>query len=169
MQRGQAKAEPRQSANEDKGESEDEFFKAPTSYVKTVVDKALWQQRLALSQEMAREKYKDYDEAIEKFVEAAKNDPTLRTKFSEAALPAEYAYKAGKMYGEVARYGGDLDTMRAKIKEELRAELLAESAKAKAEETKAQPTSLAQERGVNGRFTSSDDESLGAILSRKKR
>jgi ribosome modulation factor len=150
-------------------QSEEEFFKSPVQFTQQVVQRALSQQRLELSEAMAREKYEDYDDAVQAFVEAAKTNPALIAGMRSATLPAEYAYRSGKTYQEVSKYGGDIATMREQMRKELRAELEAEAKTKTAESVTKQPTSLAQARGVSGQYASSDDDSLKSLLTRRRK
>jgi chromosome segregation ATPase len=60
-------------------------------------------ERLELSQELARDRYEDYDDAEAAFVEAANKTPALWQEMASRRAPAFYAYKKGK---EILAFSG---------------------------------------------------------------
>ena len=157
------------NAEAEQGSTEDDFFADPTGYTSKAIKSELdgvrteYQQRLfAMSEEWVRSQHSDdYDDAVGAFIDAAKANPALVSQMQASPMPAQTAYEVGKTYLEASKYGGDINTMRAKIKEEVLAELKAEQTKAAATNT---PKSLAGARGVGGQFVPQQDDSLEAIL-----
>jgi hypothetical protein len=96
-----------------------EYWSDPRAWTKRQLD----QTRLSMSVEMVRGQYADYDQAVAALQEAARSAPHLEAQVFAAANPALAAYKMGKTYLQAKEYGGDIDTMRAKIREEVRAEV----------------------------------------------
>ena len=92
--------------------------------IESVVQQQTFNRTLALSEEVARDKYADYDELIDGvFKPAAAKNPELIQALYKAPDPAKYAYKQAKRM-KLESEEGELDYDR--IKEKLRAEVLAE-------------------------------------------
>lgn len=156
---------PEQAAEE--GSSEDDFFADPTGYTSKTIDSRLQQvqqqydQRLfAMSETWVRSQHEDYDDAVGAFIDAAKANPALTAQMQQSPMPAQFAYETGKTYLEVEQYGGSVESMRSKLREEILAELKQEQSQAAAK----QPKSLAGARGVGGQFVPQEDDSLASIL-----
>jgi len=104
--------------------------------VETQLSGELRKQRLDMSEMMVRSQHSDFDEVSGAFVEATKMYPWLQQAFRESPHPAQFAYEQGKTLLEVKKYGGNLDEMRKRMKEEAKAELEAERTAAEVEAKK---------------------------------
>lgn len=100
--------------------------------------------RVDRSEFTARQKYDDFDEAVDEFKRAAVTNPALQREMALHDDPAEFAYRKGKSLGEVATYGGDVDAMRTAWRAEWEAELRASAPPL----TPDLPPSTAAERSV---------------------
>lgn len=83
--------------------------------------------RISMSREMFAAMKDDYEEAEAAFVDYAKQYPELITQMTQAAVPAKFAYEQGKKvlaFNEFQKF--DAETVRAKIREEERAKVMAE-------------------------------------------
>lgn len=129
----QLKTAPQQPSNEPPGE----FWDAPEQFLErrfntfgeTLIQQ--WEQRQLVSkanqsEAVARAKYADYDEVIDEFHQAAKDNPRLAAEMFNAPDPAEFAYKRAKQARALAD-AGDLDAYREKIIAEYKASLLADT------------------------------------------
>lgn len=105
--------------------------------------------KLQLTEQMAREKYKDFDPVIEVFAEQLHQTPGLHAQWLASPNPAEFAYKVGK-HAKDLREAGSIDALRERIEKETRVKLEAEF-KARQEELDKQraalPGSLSDVRG----------------------
>lgn len=86
-------------------------------------DEALRNERIGISDEMARYAYEDYDDAIEQFKDMVREDPSLLERFQKSRAPAQFLYKTVKSKPQKR----DLDSI---IEERVMAELEKRSAKA---------------------------------------
>lgn len=103
----------------------------------------LQQQRLALSEDLARERYKDFEEVIGHFNQAVEANPALANQMVASRNPAEFAYKQGLLHRELSTVNGDPLAYRTKLEQDLRTKLEAEfAAKYGAKPAPAIPTSL---------------------------
>lgn len=116
-------------------------------------DNEMLQMKLQMSQAMARSQFKDYDEVVKNFVEAAESNPKLLDAAVATDNPALYAYKEGKKIKFSKEYGDDPEEvekkmeakLRSKIKKDLEKELMSKvAAKSK------QPTNLSKMRAAGG-------------------
>lgn len=82
-------------------------------------------QRIEISQELMREKHEDYDEAEAEFVELAKADPSLVQKMKASTLPAKFVYDHVQKHRQLQEMQ-DVEGYKAKLREQVRAEILAE-------------------------------------------
>ena len=102
------------------------------------------QTTLKVSEIIARSKYKDFDEKVDKFAELAKTVPGLAAQWIASPDPAEFAYVTGKNHIELQQ-AGSIDNLRSEIEKKLSAEIEAKveaKYKAKAEETEKQRAAL---------------------------
>lgn len=86
----------------------------------------LRQQRLLVSEDMAREKYKDFEDIIGHFNAAVESNPALASQMMASRNPAEYAYKQGLLHKELGSVNGDPIAYRTKLEADIRAKVLAE-------------------------------------------
>lgn len=105
---------------------------------------------LRTTEALARSKYTDFDEKLQRFGEMLQTTPGLHAQWLNAVDPAEFAYKAAKN-SQVLEEAGGLDELRMRMRQEIRAEVekeLAEKeAKIRAERAKL-PQSLTDTRSV---------------------
>jgi hypothetical protein len=78
-------------------------------------------QRLEISEQSAKAKYTDYDEAFSAFEQAVQANPRLAHEMAQAADPGEFAYRKGKTALEIQKVGS-IDELRAQIRAELEQE-----------------------------------------------
>jgi len=135
--------------------------------LESVVQQQTFNRTLALSEEVARDKYADYDELIDGvFKPAAAKNPELIQALYKAPDPAKYAYKQAKRM-KLESEEGELDV--DKLKEKLRAELLAEM-EGKKEALQKQvkiPESLGSVGGSSSRLhTGGNDPSIKELFGR---
>ena len=93
---------------------------------------ALVQQKLELSEAIAREQHPDFEEKLDTFKEMLKADPNLYNRMVSQGNPAGWMYKQASEHqqmqklreiGDPAKYEADLA---ARLREQIKAELLAE-------------------------------------------
>jgi len=141
----QQQQQPReQSAPVDLLLNPDEWQNRLFGAIESVVQQQAFNRTLALSEQLARDSYADYDELIDGFFKpAAAKNPELRQALYKAPDPAKYAYKQAKRM-KLESEEGELDV--DKLKEKLRAELLAdmEGKKAELQQQVKVPESLGQ-------------------------
>ncbi len=101
--------------------------------VEQKVDNSLFQTRVDLSTDLMKSLKPDYDQVEEVFIEAAKKNPILQHQLRAHPNPAKFAYEQGKALQFQAQVGTDPDQYKANLREELKAEVLAE---VKAEQAK---------------------------------
>lgn len=91
-------------------------------YMQQELQRSQFETRAMVSQEMMRAQHKDYDEVEAIFVEAAKSNPMLLQEMISHPVPGKYAYEQGrkiKLMNEIS----DPDAYRARLREEILAEL----------------------------------------------
>lgn len=81
---------------------------------------------LAFSMQSASYRHKDYDDMRASFTEAAEQNPALVDQALQSADPGEYIYSVGRQFKQLDEVGGDIDTMREKMRAEIKAELMKE-------------------------------------------
>lgn len=101
--------------------------------------------KVELAEQLARQKWADYDEKVEHFKEAVKANPFLLQELRNSTNPAEYAYNAANRILEAKSYGSapSREQIEAEIREKIMAEIGVNRPQA--------PTSLATERSVGSR------------------
>ena len=96
------------------------------------IEQKLQRERLLMSEDMARDKYKDFDEVIGHFQSAVEQNPALAAQMTSSRNPAEFAYRQGLLHRELGAVNGDPIAYRTKLEADIRAKLEAEfAAKAK--------------------------------------
>lgn len=78
-------------------------------------------QRLNASEEAAKARHADYNEAYVAFEQAVQLNPRLAYELAQAPDPGEFAYQRGKTALEIQRVGS-IDELRAQVRAELEAE-----------------------------------------------
>jgi len=119
------------------------------------VERRFTHRLLVSSEAVAREKHSDYGEKIVAFQEAMQRDPTLYERMRDDVNPAEFAYRVGKTY-LVTKDAPDIDTLTAKIREQVLAEEREKIRKEIEEESRAKkfervPESLSEQTGTTTR------------------
>lgn len=104
--------------------------------------------KISLSEEFAREKYADFEEKRNIFIELANENPSLVAEMRRSPNPAGFAYKIADNHLKLKEMANP-DEYEKKIREKLRAELLEEQAKEAAKRGEL-PGSLAGTRGASG-------------------
>jgi len=79
--------------NQPQPEEEDPYAASIESRVEQKFSAALVNERINQSETFARDKYADYDEKLDKFIEMAQANPALTVMMRQQANPAEFAYK----------------------------------------------------------------------------
>jgi hypothetical protein len=82
--------------------------------------------KLEIARDMMSEAHDDYEEMEAQFIEIAKGNPMLAAEARKASNPAKFAYQQAKKYQEFKDMQ-DIDTVKSRMREEIRQELLAES------------------------------------------
>lgn len=105
------------AAKVDPKELADRFFAGPETFVTGQVSesekrimRAVIEDRIESSKEMARDRYDDFDDVESVFLEAAAKDKSLWEGIEQARLPALLVYKRGKKLLETAAQGGSAKT-----------------------------------------------------------
>ena len=117
--------------------------------------------RVNVAEDIARQKWSDYDEKVETFKAAVQQNPYLLQELKNAANPAEYAYNADNRMLEAKSYGQPGPSREA-MEAEMRAKIMAELNLNKPQV----PTSLVNEqsRGSRSGPAWSGPTPLGQIL-----
>ena len=89
------------------------------SHFQQQVDIARYQDRVAITEEMLREKHADYDEVAQIFAAAAKSNPQLAAQIFRAPNPARFAYTEGKRLKLLQDIGDDPDAYRSRLEAEI--------------------------------------------------
>jgi hypothetical protein len=131
--------------------------------------------RIAVMDELAAEKYDDYEEMRDLFIEQASDNPELRQEMTRAKNPAEFAYKFGKEF-KVRQEIGDPVQYAEKIRQETVQKAMADldkivEAKVKERLSGLLPSSLAETQTQGGRANNpsgyNGPTSLDSILNSK--
>lgn len=83
-------------------------------------------QRLELSELVLKELHEDYDEVTAIFTEEARQNPAMAQAMFASSSPAKYAYTEGKRIQSMREIGDDPEAFKASLREQLKAEVLAE-------------------------------------------
>lgn len=126
--------------------------KDPAGYHAAIADVA-FNERLNVSEMMARRDYPDLDEKLAAFQEAAKADPALGEKLRSQAHPWDWMYQEAKRIQARNEIGDDPVAFRERVRAELMAELQGNPPAAAPVPPDATPlpTSLAAARSVGAR------------------
>jgi len=114
----------------------------------------LMNERINITEVIARRDHEDYDQVKDVFADAAQNNPALIAGLREAPDPAGYAYREGQKIMAQQEIGNDPAAYREKIKAEILAELRTEqnsADKAEKDLRSSIPTHLADQRSVSAR------------------
>lgn len=121
----------------------DEDVKTYVERSKAEFQQALVQQKLELSEAIAREQHTDFDEKLDTFKDLLKSDPNLYNRMVQQPNPAGWMYKTAaehqqmqklKEIGDPVKYEAELT---ARIREQERAKILAELEAEKKQATEA--------------------------------
>lgn len=88
----------------------------------------LQRERLLISEDMAREKYTDFEDVIGHFSKAVEANPALAAQMNVHRNPAEFAYRQGLLHRELSGVGSDIVAYRTKLEADIRTQLEAEFA-----------------------------------------
>lgn len=117
--------------------------------------------RMDASEQAAKAKYTDYDEAFTAFEQAVQLNPRLAHELAMAPDPGEFAYARGKTALEIQRVGS-IDELRKQIRSELEAE-----ARAMIQPRQTLPSTTAADSSVGARTGPlwTGPKPIGEILS----
>lgn len=129
----QSEREKRQAAEArlrelDKPKVKPDFWADPEARMtmeREELQETMFVERCNLTADIARQRYKNYDEMQAAFLEAAEADPSLFARLRAERNPAEFAYKHGVLHRELGSVNGDMTAYRAKIRAEVEAEFAA--------------------------------------------
>lgn len=125
----------------------------PQGYHRAIEERVL-NERLNISEMLARQAHPDMDDALAIFQDEAKKSPALSQQIFAHQHPWEWVYQEAQRIKARREIGDDPAAYRAKLEAEIRAQLAAEQGSAKPAETPSTeplPTSLASVRGVGTR------------------
>jgi hypothetical protein len=144
LQQPQQPQEPQASIWEDDAKWQEQFG---TQVVNQAVNQATFNAKLDMSEMMVRQAHDDFDEIKDKFLELAKENPALTQQALSDPHPWNKAYQIAKNHSTMQELGAtDLEGMKAKLREELLAEMAAQTPATR----QAIPT-LSGERNLGGR------------------
>lgn len=83
-------------------------------------------ERCNVTEEMARDRHKDFDEVREVFLEAAQANPTLFQQLRAERNPAEFAYREGLKIQKLKSFNGDFSAYEKDIETRTEARVRAE-------------------------------------------
>jgi len=89
-----------------------------------VMQQRMLDQHYNTSQLLAKQSYKDLDEKVEVFMEAAKQNPALVAAMQQQAHPYEFAYREAERMLLQKEMGNDPSAFRAKMEAEIEARIL---------------------------------------------
>lgn len=145
------------------------FNEDPIAYaerVRTEVLQEVAAQRIEFSQRAAREKYEDYGEKEQAFIQLAQEMPLLVEQLRTAPDPAEFAYRTAEFHLALKEAGGSVEALRKQIE----AQALAQRAEQFQAKAQAIPKTLAGATGTGRKSanTFAGPASLDDIYSRKR-
>jgi hypothetical protein len=105
-------------------------------------EERLFVERCNLTEEMARDRHKDFDEVREVFLEEAQKNPQLFAQLRQERNPAEFAYREGLRARELKDVNGDFSAYKSKLEKDIEARVRAELEAKYGKSTPAVPTSL---------------------------
>jgi hypothetical protein len=111
-----------------------------------VVSQASLNANLNMSEMLARDKFEDFDEVKAEFLALAEKNPTLGQQALADPHPWRKAYQIAKNHRTMSELGAtDVDTLKAKLREEIMAEMAASAV------PQTVPASISGERNVGSR------------------
>jgi hypothetical protein len=99
-------------------------------------------ERCNVTEEMARDRHKDFDEVREVFLEAGQSNPTLFQQLRAERNPAEFAYREGLRIKRLGAFNGDFTAYEKDIETRTEARVRAELEAKYGKTTPVVPTSL---------------------------
>ena len=102
----------------------------------------LFIERCNLTEEIARDKHKDFDGVREVFLEEAQKNPQLFAQLRQERNPAEFAYREGLRARELKDVNGDFTAYKSKLEKDIEARVRAELESKYGKPAPAVPTSL---------------------------
>lgn len=82
--------------------------------------------RIQMSELVLKAQNEDYEEVVAVFTEEAKRNPAMVNAMYGSEIPAKYAYDEGKRIKAMREIGDDPEAFKAAIREQVKAEVLAE-------------------------------------------
>lgn len=89
-------------------------------------EERLFLERCNTTEELARDRHKDFDEVREVFLEAAQSNPALFQQLRQERNPAEFAYREGLRIKELKDVNGDFSAYKSKLERDIEARLTAQ-------------------------------------------
>lgn len=134
-------------------EDEQAFMQHNNSQVvSTAVQQATMNAKLDMSEMMARQSHEDFDDMKERFVKMMQENPAIQQQALNDPHPWNRAYQIAKNAATMEELGAtDLDTLKAQLREQLKAEQEQAAARPQI------PQSLAGEQSARGSVTSPDN------------
>lgn len=139
------------------------FYQDPAT-IQAYVEQSTFNKVLAMSREIAREQYEDYEEMEELFAQEAERNPALVAELRSHPAPALFAYKTAKQLKTVKE--AQDGTLEARIRAEIEAKLRAEFEQKAAQQKPPVPTDLSGARSAPVQ-TAVAEESLEDILKKR--
>ena len=142
-----------------------------TKYIQQTMTQQMQNQQLNMSEFLARKEYPDLDEKVARFEQMAQENPQIAQEVFSSPSPYHALVDVVKKAEEFDQMK-DIDSYKSKLREELRAELLAEIEGTQAkvnkgrETAKKVPKSLAGQGSAGASTTDVVDEALTDILGR---
>ena len=99
--------------------------KAFVESIRSEFQQELGNAKLEVARSMMMEFHDDYEAMEAKFIDLAKENPTLRDQAMKEANPAKFAYQQAKKYEEYQKVQ-DVDAYKEQLRNEMRAEIEAE-------------------------------------------
>lgn len=151
----QAKLDEYEAERAKSQEKKADFWENPEGFVDSVREElrgefqqTLTNSLLAFSMQSASYRHTDYDAMRDSFKEAAEQNPALVDQALKASDPGEYIYSVGRQFKQLDEVGGDIDTMRERMRSEIKAELMKEM-QGKDAKRRSVPTPLTDETSAS--------------------
>jgi hypothetical protein len=102
----------------------------------------MYVERCNVTEELARDRHKDFEEVRDVFLEAAHDDPSLFQRMRQERNPAEFAYREGLRIKELKDVNGDFGAYKSKLEKDIEARVRAELEAKYGKQIPAVPASL---------------------------
>jgi hypothetical protein len=97
---------------------------AAINYSENQTDQKLWKQKVELTETFAKDKFSDYEEKKNLFMDLVKDDPSLAQKLRNSVNPALFAYNHAKHHLKVKEFSNP--EYEKNLREQIKSELLGE-------------------------------------------